>query len=149
MSVNPWLNLLSTLSLRDRASACSPFGPKVALLGAESSDWGRSNSRLGSALPGVVGETMEATLMLPAGETRGCGSRLLVVGDGVLSVGEVWNDELIGLKTPEPKPEAAEVSGGMESVQRAYGAVYGVGCGAETDVCSRHRYWRNRPSPGC
>jgi hypothetical protein len=90
MSWKPWLILLSTLSLLDSASGMSPFR-KPALFGAESSDCGLSKRR-GSALPGVVGETIEATLMLPlvVGETSGCGSRwdVVVVGDGVLSTGE-------------------------------------------------------------
>jgi hypothetical protein len=85
------LILLSTLSRREKDSGNSPC-PKVALFGPESSDWGRSKRR-GSALPGVVGETIEATLILPllwVGDTSGCGRRLdVVVGDGVLSIGEV------------------------------------------------------------
>jgi hypothetical protein len=115
MSWNPWLILLSTLSLLDNASGISPL-KNVALLGAESSDWGRSNRR-GSALPGVVGETIEATLMLPllvAGDTSGCGRRcdVVVVGDGVLSTGDGWKAECGGLSTP--MPEAAEVSASSE-----------------------------------
>jgi hypothetical protein len=91
MSWNPWLILLSTLSLLDMASEISPL-TKPALCGADSSDCGRSKRR-GSALPGVVGDTIEATLMLPllvVGDTSGCGSRcgVVVVGDGVLSTGE-------------------------------------------------------------
>jgi hypothetical protein len=83
------LILLSTLSLRDSASGTSPLA-KEALFGAESSDCVRSKRR-GSALPGVVGETIEATLMLLfVGDTSGCGRRLdVVVGDGVLSMGDV------------------------------------------------------------
>jgi hypothetical protein len=105
------LILLSTLSLRDRASGTSPLR-KVALLGAESSDCGRSKRR-GSALPGVVGETIDATLMLPllvVGDTSGCGRRwdVVAVGDGVLSTGEGWKPECGGLSTP--MPDAADVS---------------------------------------
>jgi hypothetical protein len=91
MSWNPWLILLSTLSLLDIASGMSPF-TKPALFGIESSDCGRSKRR-GSPLPGVVGETIEATLMLPllvVGDTSGWGRKcvVVVVGDGVLSTGE-------------------------------------------------------------
>jgi hypothetical protein len=85
MSWNPWLILLSTLSRLDSGPIPSP---RVALFGADSSDVGRSNRR-GSALPGVVGDIMEATLMLLAnGETSGCGIIFVVTGDGVLSVGD-------------------------------------------------------------
>lgn len=85
---------------------------KPALLGMDSSDWGRSKRR-GSALPGVVGETIEATLMLPllvVGDTRGWGRKwvVVVVGEGVLSTGEGWKPECGGLRTP--MPDAAEVS---------------------------------------
>ena len=39
----------------------------------------------------VVGETIEATLMPPdVGELRGCVRRLVVIGDGVLSVIDDW-----------------------------------------------------------
>ena len=54
---------------------------------------------------------MDATLILPAGEIMGCDIIPLAVGEGVLSVGEVWKPECIGLKPPGPKPEAADVSG--------------------------------------
>ena len=106
------------LSRRERASGISLCGAKVALFGAESSDCGRSKRRRGSeALPGVVGDTIDATLMLPAGDTRGCGKRLLlVVGEGVLSLGEGWKWELPGLSTLAPKPEAADVSEAISSV---------------------------------
>jgi hypothetical protein len=86
ISLNPWLILLSTLSLRDMGSGSAL--PRVALFGPDSNDVGRSN-RLMSVLPGVVGDTIDATLMLLAdGETSGCGTRFVVVGDGVLSVGD-------------------------------------------------------------
>jgi len=88
----------------------SPF-TNPTLLGIDSSDCGRSKRR-GSALPGVVGETIDATLMLPllvVGDTSGCGRKwfVVVVGDGVLSTGEGWKPECGGLNTP--MPDAAEV----------------------------------------
>jgi hypothetical protein len=111
MSVKPWFSLLlSTLSLRDKDSGPSK---NVALLGADSIDCGRSYRR-GSALLGVVGDTMADTLMLlVTGDTRGWGKRFADVGDGVLSIGEVWKPETGGLRTPNP--EAAEVSVGKAS----------------------------------
>lgn len=85
-SLKPWFILLSTLSLRDMASDSAL--PRVALFGPDSNDVGRSN-RLNSVLPGVVGDTIDATLMLLAnGETSG--ARFVVVGEGVLSVGDEW-----------------------------------------------------------
>lgn len=77
----------------------------MALLGADSSDCGRSKRR-GSALRGVVGDTIEATLILLfVGDTSGSGRRwVAVVGDGVLSTGEVWKPEFGGLRTPRPEP---------------------------------------------
>lgn len=48
----------------------------------DSSDKGRSKR----ILPGDVGETIEATLMLLDGDTSGCGIVVVVVvGDGVFS----------------------------------------------------------------
>lgn len=64
-------------------------------------------------LPGVVGETIDATLILLAiGDTSGCGMRLVVMGDGVLSVVECkeWKAEAPGLSALTPLYEAAEVS---------------------------------------
>lgn len=82
MPPNSWLILLSTLSRREKDSA-SPF--MKALLGPESRDKLRSMC-LGSAPEGLVGETMEATLMLLVrGDTRGRGSKLVVTGEGVLA----------------------------------------------------------------
>jgi hypothetical protein len=40
---------------------------------------------------GVVGETIDATLIPPdVGELRGCEIRLVVIGEGVLSVTDDW-----------------------------------------------------------
>jgi hypothetical protein len=79
-------------------------------LGTESSETGRSNRR-GSALPGVVGDTIEATdMLLVAGETRGCGIRFAAIGDGVWSAGEVRY--VPGLVLPialNPAQDAAEL----------------------------------------
>jgi hypothetical protein len=56
--------------------------PLIAPFGIESIDNGRSKR----TLPGEVGETIDATLMLPEGETNGCGiAVVVVVGEGVLS----------------------------------------------------------------
>jgi hypothetical protein len=124
ISPKPLLILLSTLSLRDIGSV-SPFGPSVALFGAESSDCGRSNRR-GSALDGDVGDTIDATLMLlVAGEESGCGSRLVEIGDGVMSAGEVGKAEPGGLRTLTPMHDAAEVSAGRNQ-QPGSGSRLGV-----------------------
>lgn len=63
-------------------------------------------------LPGVVGETMDATLiLLVIGDTSGWGMRLVEMGDGVLSVdGKEWKPEAPGLSALTPLYEAAEVS---------------------------------------
>lgn len=83
---------------------------KVALLGGESLGACRSKRR-GSPLPGVTGDTMDATLMwLFAGEIKGGGTRLVDVGEGVLSVGEGWKLEPVGLNTLTPMHDAVEVS---------------------------------------
>lgn len=54
--------------------------------------------------------------MLPwMGDTSGGGRRLpFAVGEGVLSVGEVWNPEVGGLRMPIP--DAVDVSAKGESV---------------------------------
>lgn len=67
MSLKPWFILLSTLSRRDSDSTPPP---SARLFVVESNEVGRSNRRR-SALPGVVGDTIDATLMLLAGDTRG------------------------------------------------------------------------------
>jgi hypothetical protein len=94
-----------------------PSPPSIAPPGIESSDVGRSY-RLGSALPGVVGDTIDATLMLlAAGDTSGCGIRFDVMGDGVLSVvNDVRCAEWLGLRMLAPN-EAAEVSVQTHKIQ--------------------------------
>lgn len=68
-------------------------------------------------LTGVVGETMDATLMLLVeGETRGCGIKFVDVlmgdGDGVLLF--VWADggapvESRGVNMPTPRQDVVEL----------------------------------------
>ena len=60
-------------------------------------------------------------MLLLTGETSGGGRRLLfAVGEGVLSVGEVWNPEVGGLRTPIP--DAVDVSAKTsQSVDRSIG----------------------------
>lgn len=70
----------------------------------------------------MVGDTIAATLMLLwAGDTSGGGRRLpFAVGEGVLSVGEVWNPEVGGLRMPIP--DAVDVSAkASQSVDRSIG----------------------------
>lgn len=72
----------------------------------DSNDKGRSKR----PLPGVVGETMELMLILLDGEIKGCGTMVVVIGDGVLSLGDVYIEGVeVGPTTLIPIPEAAEV----------------------------------------
>jgi hypothetical protein len=49
--------------------------------------------------------------MLLDGEIRGCGTMVVLIGDGVLSLGEVYIDGVdVGPTTLIPIPEAAELS---------------------------------------
>lgn len=99
---------LSTLSRLDMGSPASMA--KVALLGAESMDRWRSRYRV-SGPAGLVGDTIDATLMLlVTGDISGCGSRLVVVGEGVLSFCDWWKPPFVGLKTLTAWYDAAEVS---------------------------------------
>src|SRR6188768_3243262 len=108
MSPRPWFILLSTLSRRDKESYS--LTARLALGGADSKDKERSKRRR-SALPGVVGDTIEATLMLlVVGDTRGWGSRCcVVVGEGVLSGDDAVRPALGGPRLM-PAHDACEVS---------------------------------------
>jgi hypothetical protein len=58
-----------------------------------------------------MGDTMDATLMwLFAGEIRGGGTRVVEVGEGVLSVGEGWKWVPVGLRELTPMHDAVDVS---------------------------------------
>lgn len=90
MSLKPWLIRLSTLSLRDIMPGARP-SPSVAPIGPlDSREVGRSYRRW-SRLPGVAGDTMEATLMLLTdGDTSDWGMILDATGEGVLSAEDDW-----------------------------------------------------------
>jgi hypothetical protein len=99
---------LSTLSRRDIIPGAKP-SPSVAPIGpVDSSEVGRSYLRW-STLPGVAGETIDATLMLLTdGETMVWGRMFDAMGEGVLSAEEDWYPDPVGLK-PFVLNEAAEV----------------------------------------
>lgn len=53
-----------------------------------------------SAPVGLVGDTIEATLMLLViGDTKGWGNVFVETGDGVLSPLTLWKPECVGLRT--------------------------------------------------
>jgi hypothetical protein len=66
---------------------------------------------LASTLKGVVGDTIDATvILLEAGDTRGP-MLFVAIGDGVLSVPDDWYPEDGGVKRCELLIETIEVSG--------------------------------------
>lgn len=79
---------------------------------------------------------MDATLMLLAtGETRGCGSRLVDTGEGVLSPLVSWKPVWVGLRMLTALYEAAEVS-----VDRGQVSMFQEGWAGQEKRCRLPRY---------
>jgi hypothetical protein len=105
---------------------------------------------LASTLKGVVGDTIDATvILLEAGDIRGP-MLFEAIGDGVLSVPDDWYPEDGGVKRCELLMETIEVSrrGGLvPRVRVAKGIEKVVTCLPCTYACLPRRYLSTRSMP--